>query len=221
MTDIKILIVTAHDGNLDFAPICEASWSEFARRHGYDFTARKFAPQSHGNGHPSWQKLALLSRLIEASSHDWILWVDTDTVVTNHKINFSHWGWTPLIYQGSKIEFDEFLFVSKDWNDYSPWSAGVMLVKSCEEALAFLQEAETKTQYRDAGTWDQNAMHDVWNANPQGVKILPRRILQSVPGDVVQAYEPWQPGDWTAHMTGVPNSQKKRYMEIYEGRAIR
>lgn len=221
MTDLKILIVTAHDGNLDFAPICEASWSEFARRHGYDFTVRKFTPQSAGNGHPSWQKLPLLASLIEANAHDWILWADTDTVVTNYLASFDQWRWTPLTYKGKAVDLGAWLLVSKDWNDYSPWSAGVLLIQSCQDALAFFREAETHKQFRDGGTWDQDAMHEVWRAKPQGIQILPRRVIQSVPRDVVQATEPWEVGDFICHVTGIPNAQKRRHLLKYESLAWR
>lgn len=212
---MKFLIALGHDGNLDYWPVCQRSWGQYAARHGYDLHIENFAPQKEGRGHPSWQKLPLLIRLITEGRHDWILWADADTVVTNQRLALD----TPDTWL-----LDKWLLVSKDWNDASPWSAGVMLVRSCEEALRFFVEAAELTQCRDAGCWDQDAMHEICRLRPdiaRGLKILPRRILQSVPSDAIKPLEPWQEGDFVCHATGTDQKAKRRILESYERRAIR
>ncbi|MDE2019715.1 MAG: hypothetical protein KGJ13_05220 [Patescibacteria group bacterium] len=207
---MRVEIVTAHDGSLNFSGIAEKSYGEYASRHGYGMITEKFEKSGNGAGHPSWQKLALLQRMIHGTEADWLMWVDTDSLVTNHTTAIDG-----IIndYNGDDI----FLVVSRDWSDDSPWSAGVMLIKVCATALAFLMVSQKYTRFMDSGCWDQSAMHEVWRTHERftdGIRILPRRVLQSVPRECSSGVlAPWQRGDFIAHATGVPNEVKHRIME--------
>lgn len=217
---MKFLIALGHDGGLDYWPVCHRSWHEYANRHGYDVHVEMFAPQREGRGHPSWQKLPLLMRLISEARYDWILWADADTVVTEHRVDL----FATFILDKAHLPDEPWMLVSKDWNDYSPWSAGVMLVRSCDEALRFFTETSALTEYKNAGCWDQDAMHELCNRRPdlaRGLKILPRRILQSVPNDAIRPNEPWQEGDFSCHATGIEQKAKRAILERYAARAIR
>lgn len=212
---MKFLIALGHDGTLDYWPLAQKSWFDYAARHGYDVHVESFAPERNGLGHPSWQKLPLLIHLIEECRHDWVLWADADTVVTDERLGL--WEFLPLFPD----EVVPFAIVSKDWNDYSPWSAGVMLWRVCPAALEFLRKAQALSGFADSGCWDQSAMHEVWRAQPEGITILPRRRLQSVPSDAIRPDDPWREGDFVCHATGTDQKAKRRILETYAQRVIR
>lgn len=212
---MSYLVLMAHDGNLDFAPIAEKSYRFYADMHGYDFDRRYFMPLVNGHGHPSWQKLHLLHFAMAFGEWDWILWADTDSVITNYRKRLEDF------IEKEKLS-NPWLIVSRDWSDASPWSAGVMLIRNCEEAKSFLLEAQSKTQYQNSGCWDQSAMHKVWKDKPDGIAIVPRRYLQSVPKECSDGVvAPWQTGDFIAHVTGIPSERKLPLMKNYFDRAIR
>lgn len=211
----RVTIITAHDGNLPFAALSGRTYREYAQRHGYEFVEDKFLPLSAGIGHPSWQKLALISRHLERNFGGWVVWVDTDTVVTDYTRSL------PFPNDGA------WLVVSRDWSDSeSLWSAGVMLVRSCAAAKYFFETAsEKKIKFMNSGCWDQSAMHEVIRDYPiwaGDVRILPRRVLQSVPRECSQGVvDPWQPGDFIAHATGIMQGDKTAILERCHAQAVR
>lgn len=217
MTELtKFLVLMAHDGSLDFARLAEKSYASYAKRHGYNFRLETFYPTSQGRGHPSWQKLDLLQRTIEEGKQDWILWADTDTVITNHAIRLEQF----LEPRDDSI----WLYASRDWGEAGDWSAGVMLVRSCFHARKFFTFAGLKTQWADMGCWDQSAMHETWKENKwaqYGIKVLPRRLLQSVPRECSSGVlEPWQPWDFLCHATGIPSDQKRAILQKHFEKAM-
>jgi hypothetical protein len=208
-TDDMIKIVLVHDGNLPFAGIAEASYASYARRWGYAYESIRTQP---GQGHPSWQKLAcLVDQLryggLSAPQH-WLLYVDTDSMVTN-----------PTIALERFVDPYYDVIVSQDWDDNSPWSAGVMLLQRTRDTDAFLSVARTLTKWKETPPWDQAALHTVWGKQMTGcrVKVLPRRQLQSVPAGG-GAFDPWQPGDFIAHVTGVANDHRHEWMRNFAER---
>ncbi len=214
----KILFVSADDGTLNFSSISRASHEEYAERYGYGYERWHLTPEKNGDSHPSWQKLGVLSYLVGKNGNDWIVWLDADTVITNQTIKFEN----HILPRRAQHEF---MLVSKDWSDGSPWSAGVMAINPSYGAAEFLGAAELKTNWKNDGCWDQSAMHETWKGNrayEHGIKILPRRILQSVPRECSQGViEPWQRGDWLAHVTGIPHDRRRPLMEKFHTQAIR
>ena len=211
---MKILILTGHDG-VPYGPIAEASYREYASRHGYWFQCAKLLPASEGRGHPAWQKLALVENAIIANFGGWVLWVDADSLVTNHKLPISD----------ETTMRSDWMLVSRDWSDgESPWSSGVMLIRACDEALVFFAVAQEHAQWRDAGCFDQSAMHQVCRERPklaEGINILPRRVLQSVPREVSDGVvDPWKPGDFIAHFTAMEAPRRVELMTRYAAQHV-
>lgn len=211
----QVTIITAHDGNLSFAELSARTYREYAKRWGYEFVEEKFRPLGPGVAHPSWQKLDLLCGYLEKlGTATWIVWVDTDTVVTNHTRPL------PFPMDGT------WMVVSKDWSDSeSLWSAGVMMIAPCHASRWFFHLAAAKTKYRNSGCWDQSAMHEVCREHPNysiGIRVLGRRILQSVPRECSQGViDPWQPGDFIAHATGILQGDKAAILERCAAQAVR
>lgn len=220
---MNFLVLLGHDNRLDFAPLAEKSYADYAARHGYAFHCAKFLPEVEGYGHPAWQKLPLMQRMIEEDKWDWILWADTDSIVTNEAQDlYSLTGWA---YPPNQPDAS-WMLVSRDWSDgESPWSAGVMLVRSCPQSHAFFSEARKHGEFMNSGCWDQSALHAVCRETPwlaEGLKILPRRILQSVPKETSDGVvEPWQPGDFICHFSGQENRHRRARMERYAKLVVR
>jgi hypothetical protein len=145
--------------------------------------------------HPSWRKLFLIESVLTDNMDlgEIVLWVDADTCVTNFEKEI------PLLKGESCIG------VSRDWDNNSPWSTGVMLIRECGEAMAIFREAGVKTHWMNRPLWDQGALQEVWRAREESFLIFPRRTLQSVPSSAGNVAEPWQPMDWVCHATNVPN----------------
>lgn len=222
----KLLIVSAHDGALPYADISERSWADYAERWGYGFELHRFSTNRAAHGHPSWQKLPLLRSLMCPRAAEWIMWVDADTVVTNHAFPLSDVLESVEFTQDWLIEVRKkappdraWLLVSRDWarDDNSPWSAGVMLWRPCVEALEFLDAALAGIEFRNQPLWDQSALQAI--ERPKGVFILPRRILQSAVQDGCS--EPWQRGDFVAHVTGHEQCDKRQIMAMCDRMAVR
>ena len=204
----KIGVLLVHD-TIDYAKVADASLSAYAARHGYSFIVGQAEPEDHGLGHPSWQKLYYLRKYL--SHFDFLFYSDSDCVITNQKIRIE-----TFIDQS----FD--LLVNKDWAEghghTSPWSAGVMLLQNTNKTAEYLRLAETFSQWRNKSPWDQAALHKAWPLIENlRLKILPRRRLQSVPKEVQPlAAEPWQNGDFIAHITAlVAVPRRKALMQRY------
>lgn len=190
------LVLTGYDfvmqsvGNLT-AP--QHSW--YAHRNGYEFLVnREYSTDTH----PSWQKLALLKRLLPL--YPYILWLDADTVVTN-----------PSIRIEEIIEDRKGLIVSTDWTEPAPedaikhFSMGNFVITNDPESFELLRLASQRTEWANDPLWEQQAMQEEYRANPgirDFVHILPRRVLNSVPATPrTTGPEPWRPGDFLCHYT--------------------
>jgi len=206
-------ILSGSDGLLDFAELSHESWRSYAARHGYHFTEAFLSPENENLGHPSWQKLWWIEQAITAKRASdpgtWLCWVDADTVVTNRRLPLEDFV---------RMHAATWLIVSKDWSDGdSPWSAGVMLIRACAEAGMFFWEAQRRVEYMRTACWDQSAMQAVFRDRPElrgGLRVVQRRLLQSVPArDGV--VDPWKPGDFVCHATGLENRDKRAILEAH------
>jgi mannan polymerase II complex MNN10 subunit len=57
--------------------------SDYANLHHYDFIIDMEANNQRGL---MWHKFDMVQRVINGSQHDWVWWIDFDTLVMNHKI---------------------------------------------------------------------------------------------------------------------------------------
>ena len=87
---------------------------DYANLHSYDFVIDYESSNQRGL---MWHKFDMIQRVINASQHDWVWWVDFDTLVTNHNIRVEDIIAEALqnVTNPDKIDF---LF-TPDWYDYS------------------------------------------------------------------------------------------------------
>ena len=57
---------------------------EYATRYGYDYIvgSKKEDPSRH----IYWNKIALLQKVLDETTSEWIVWIDADTLIMNHAI---------------------------------------------------------------------------------------------------------------------------------------
>ena len=53
---------------------------DYAKRHGYDLIIDY---EEHAERGTMWYKFDMIERIIRAGTHDWIWWLDFDTLITN------------------------------------------------------------------------------------------------------------------------------------------
>lgn len=168
---------------------------------GYDYRIREQA-----NPYQGFDKILFLEEIIKEKKHEWILWCDCDTLVTNFNKNIED------IFDGEH-EF----FLTKDWSDIN---GGVFLFKTSEKGLSYFYHIKEKmyefakeNQYRFGE--EQTAMIRT-NNDPKFkgiVKILPQRSMNSYPYDKVYGHPNghldklgqngnWEKGDFIIHIPG-------------------
>lgn len=200
---MKTLVLTGADAAMKSvadltAPVAEA----YALRHGYAFErVTKYEPGTH----PSWQKLRLIKERL--SLFDRIFWLDADTVVTDPLKSlrgFNHPGLT----------------VSTDWtwpmpeDEIKHFSLGNFVFNQCPDSFEIIEAAIARSEWANVGLWEQQAIQEEYRANPdirKHVLVLPRRALNAVVETPTTAGpEPWQEGDFLAHLTNLPNEERVR-----------
>lgn len=194
---MNLLVLTGYDEAM--APVGDLtnpSKEAYARQHGYSFLCnRAYTPDTH----PSWQKIRLLQDLLPA--FDAILWLDADTLVTNPTIGAEH-------FAGRTGE----VIVSRDWSTSTDedaphhFSLGNFFITNCQESFRILHLMARKKQWANQPLWEQQALQELHREHEDIrplVHVLGRRALNSVP--YRDAPEPWQPGDFLCHFTGIAN----------------
>ena len=103
-----------------------------------------------------------------------------------------------------------------------------MAWKQCPEAFEILRDAMTRTKFKDKRQWDQDALHEVLGVEdaPPRLRVVGRRVLNSVPDwthpSVGRAVDPWQPGDFLLHASGMALGERLRHMRAaIKGEVVR
>lgn len=93
------------------------------------------------------------------------------------------------------------------------FSAGNFIVVKSPDAYLVLTETMKLTHWANKPMWEQSAMWELVDTRPdlQGAfHVLPRRVLNAVPRDIQPTIDPWRPGDFLCHLTGISNENRIR-----------
>ncbi|KAF2103037.1 hypothetical protein NA57DRAFT_52573 [Rhizodiscina lignyota] len=82
---MKIAIVTFTTSEKSYTYMSLKNKHAYARRHNYTLLIDYDAPESHDVG-IMWHKFKMMEDLVHAGTHDWIWWIDFDTLITNLNI---------------------------------------------------------------------------------------------------------------------------------------
>jgi len=80
LNESKIAIVTFHTEQKSFTHLSLKNKAHYANVHNYDFIIDY---ESHNDRGMMWHKFDMVQRVINGSQHDWVWWIDFDTLVMN------------------------------------------------------------------------------------------------------------------------------------------
>lgn len=83
---------------------------DYARRQGYDLIVDY---ESHASRGTTWLKFDMIERVINAHTHDWIWWMDFDTLITNTTMPLADIITENIANASKPADVD--LLVTNDW----------------------------------------------------------------------------------------------------------
>lgn len=189
---MKTLLLTAYDSAM--APIGDLTaplMLEYANRHGFGFHCARtnsVIPSSY------WIKIFEIAKLLPEC--DRIIWLDADQVVTNP-------DFVPPWHSGFQASFDW----GMDANDESMFSAcGFVIGRDMIPLVDALMNGYEQFKGRDFP--EQSLLRHLYKDGSSykfRMRTHPRRVFNAVPREISEeAPEPWERGDWCAHLTHVP-----------------
>jgi hypothetical protein len=199
----KICLASIH--TMDMQPLADITWTqnkkEYCLSKGYDFRVKEQIEPYSG-----FDKILFLETIIQEGLHDWILWCDCDTLITNFHKNIE-----------DIIDEKYHFYMTKDWNDIN---GGIFLFKTSPQGLSYFYHLKEKMyQYASENIYrfgeEQTAMIKTHN-DPTFIdiiKILPQKTMNSYPYDKVYGHPNgyldklgfngnWEKGDFIIHIPG-------------------
>lgn len=185
--------------------------TEYCKLYNYDFIyANSIIDTSR---HISWSKIPLLlEQMLINKDYDFYIWIDDDIYITNFSLN--------IIDIIKQYKFNSILF-SQDVIQECPLNAGIMVCKNNLNTISILNKVydlvdECDTRYKH--NWEQDAIIRYYNkymGNPNDIITIPHRLIQSF----YRTYDlpkelHWQPGDFSAHITGMDLSKRLDIIKI-------
>ena len=187
---LKIAVCSlADEGMAALRDLSFANKQEYCDRHGYTFVGETdifHEKDEKGNQKPdrpaSWSKIPLILKLMP--EFDWVWFSDADSVITNMDFKLED-----VIADAERGDYN---FVVAD--DRNGRNCGQMMFKKTLATWNFLRDAWSKEQYINSGVWEQSAIHDLLQENPERIREMkvPQRLFNSYP-------ENWQKGDFVLH----------------------
>lgn len=203
----RTLLLTAFDSLM--APIGDLTsplMLAYANRHGFDFhCSRIFEVGSQSYWQKIWDIVAFtsLSNSIR-KEYDRVIWLDADQIITNN-------DWTPPWRSGFHASLDW----GEDAVDDNHFSACGFVV--CRDAFGIMSSvAQSHFLFREREFPEQMALRSIREEGKWDGKLMhthPRRMFNAVPKEICEtAPEPWEPGDFCAHLTHV---EVERRVELF------
>lgn len=207
---MKTILFTGYDKPYEpLADITRPRMMSYANRHGITF---KWHLEPPPGLNIYWTGVARGLELLRAG-YDRIMYLDVDQLITNPDIpptigDFGFWA-------------------SKDWGEDAtePWhfsACGWVAHQGCIPMFEAVLDMEPKWRnqpFQEQGPWQEWMRQRIGSlkmrsqqgrADTAGINILPRRIFNAVPDEVCpgKVPEPWQPGDFAAHLTMLPMDER-------------
>jgi len=128
----KVAIVTLETRKLkELLTIHNESFINYANYHGYKYIfVDKY--ESEKNLPIYWQKLEIVLDLLKDKNNDYVMWVDSDTLIAHPRVSLS------IILNQS----DSSIFIGKDepYKDNNAFCAGVFIIKNNDVGINFLND---------------------------------------------------------------------------------
>lgn len=201
---MKILILTAYDNHIQaLGEACDISKKEYSEKWGFSFISQKI--NKIEGTHSSWQKLQVLIDHINLNQYDYIVWLDSDIIITNYNFDIR-----TLFDDNYALIFPEDWCAGPVYDPKTNFFSACAIIINCKnsDALKIISEANTDTYYRNSGCWDQSAFQSLLGRKPNlnaKVHRLPKNILNAVDREAEfrNGMYVWQHGDFLVHLTGL------------------
>lgn len=199
----KICLASIHTP--DMQPLADITWNNnkelYCKTKGYDYRLKKQTERYSG-----FDKILFLETIIKEQKHDYILWCDCDTLITNFNKNIEE-----------LIDENYHFFLTTDVNGIN---GGVFLIRVSPEGLKYFYHIKEKMhEYASLNKFrfgeEQNAMIRT-HQDPQFkniIKILPQKSMNSYDYDLygynrlisidkLGTQGHWEKGDFIIHIPG-------------------
>ena len=213
---MKTLVITANDKNIEkFANLCNVSKEEYCKKWGLTFISYKI--KDIEGTHPSWQKLQILIDHINLNQYDYIVWLDSDIIITNYTFDIR-----TLFDDKYALTFPEAWCSAPGYDPKAHVFSACGIIINCKTpvSLQIFNDANKLIEFKNYDCWDQSALYKVINGSEYYnnlVHRVPRRILDSadpLTGTIDQGRpkvtEPWQHGNFSVHLTGLGDYELNR-----------
>jgi hypothetical protein len=140
----KVLCTIAHGPQTALLDLAREPLEDFAARHGYDLHLQA---EAEDPSRPlSWSKVPLLERLLR--EYDVAVWVDADAIFLDTSRDIA-----------DELEDDRYLYLAMHrYEGQDAANCGILMLRSCDEAFALLEEAWAMTEFVDHPWWEQAAI---------------------------------------------------------------
>ena len=193
---MSTILITVYD--LNMAPIGDLTsplMEAYADRHQLKFEKTTNLPTDVP---ASWNKLPLALDAFDRG-YEQVIWMDADVCITNPLL-------TPYGFMCSGFH------ASIDWGEDATqpyhFSAGCFVINKNARHL-FEWCIEHRDEYATGAFWEQTPLRLLMERGDKKMFTHPRRVLNSVPLRVhPKVVDPWQRGDFVAHLTMIPVADK-------------
>lgn len=203
---MKVLFCSLSD-RPEFSDKIYQSNQEYFDRYNIDFIIEK--KRLTFERCPAWSKILLLQRELK-KDYDYVVWIDDDILITNHKIDFRE-----II---KMYKFENILIDDNAGNGKWKLNSGIFVCKNNQETKDFLKhiwDTAHKYNYHN-GVWENDTMNDYHKENPEDkiFKIIPHRIIQSF-----KRFH--KEGDFAVHFAGINMKNRMTFRDEYLKKIIK
>lgn len=212
----KVTIVTLETRKMEeLLSIHNESFMKYANYHGYKYIfVDKY--ESEKKLPVYWQKIEILLDLLKDKNNDYVMWVDSDTLVAHPRVSLS------IMLN----ESDSSIFIGKDepYMDNNSFCAGVFIIKNNNVGINFLNDCintytnrsqciNNKQEYILVGEWagecyEQGIMNELINSKySNDVYNIPLHYVKN------QGSDPYAFNSLIVHQFGDKNICLKRFKE--------
>jgi hypothetical protein len=181
----------------------------YAKKNGYDFLAlRSFGNSKKYNlseKEIGFLRVVRCYELLEKLDYDSVIWIDADSLITNHSYTIDHF-----------VDEQTIFSASHDWNSTSYFSTGNFVINKIEQTESFFSLYFNNMKYFE----NEQSQMNVFYAQPdlkKYIKILDNRFLNSAPKqledtiwwrDRSKILKPWSSDCFLVHLTAISNRER-------------
>lgn len=188
----------------------------YCNRQGYDFIEQEGSIDK--SRHPTWSKIKLVENVLDMG-YDWVMWIDSDAVITNKNIKIEDIISTYDINRDRDINYNKDIIIAKE--ECCDWTinTGTFLVKNSQWSKDFLKKWYGQVQYINVGWMDNSAfiwLHEYDMDVKNHTVLVKQRVLNSFVGAPGRYGEGiWQKGDFICHYAGVSDRTPLKWLGYY------